>query len=127
MNLAHILNAEGCGRSLARGYIQLPSSLEHIPKPIAGNVVAAHAHEKPIEQRPQCVVFGQSIAGPDDHEGGQDALLAAAPEHALVKHGEEAVENRAVGVEQLVEEHQRSLWKHSFCVGDQITFTEAAD
>src|SRR5690349_16231413 len=106
MNLAHILNAESCARSLARRYIQLPSGLEHVPKPIAGNVVATHAHEKSVEQGPQRVIFRQSVAGPDDHEGGQDALLAAAPEHALVKNGEEAVENRAVGVEQFVEEHQ---------------------
>src|SRR6185436_18943150 len=96
MNLTHILDTEGRAGSLARGYIQLPSSLQHIPESIACHVVASHPHEKSVEQGPECVVLRQSVARSDDHEGGKGALLPATPEHALVEHGEEAVENRAV-------------------------------
>jgi len=46
-----------------------------------GNVVAMNTQEKTIEHGMQGVVFGQMIAGADEHERGEPArLLAAAGE-----------------------------------------------
>ena len=110
-----------------RRQIEFPARFQHVAEPFRGDVVAMHAEQEAIEQGPQGVVLRQAVAGADDHQQRQRAGFAAAAEDALVEHHQEAVEDRAVGVEQLVEEDQRGLRQHAFGVGHQVAFAEFAD
>ena len=111
----------------AAGQIELPARLQHVAEPLRGHVVATHAEQEAIEQGPQGVVLRQAVAGADDHQQRQQAGLPAAAEDPFVEHHQEAVEDRAVGVEQLVEEDQRGLRQHALGVGHQVALAELAD
>src|SRR4051812_38361918 len=83
--------------------------------------------QKTIEQRLERVVLGQMIARAHEHESFQSARFFAAPKNPFIERREQAVQNRAVGIEQFVEENERGLWQHAFGIGQQFAFTQFAN
>ena len=63
---ADVVHAEG-GRWGVLPQIQLPARRQQVLQPLAWHIVATHAEQKPVEQRPQRVVLRQPVAGADDH------------------------------------------------------------
>ena len=86
-----------------------------------------HSHQEPIVERFQRVVFGRVVARAHEHQSFQRTCLPAPAKDTLVERHQQAVENGAVGVQELIEEHQRRLRQHAFGVCDELAFSELAD
>ena len=123
---ADVFDGKG-GRRLAAFQVEFPPGDQHVVQPFRRDVVAPHPQQEPVEQGPQRLVLRQPVAGADRHQQGERPGFAAAAKHPLVEHHQEAVQDRAVGVEQLVEEHQRRLGQHALGIREQFSLAELAD
>ena len=75
-------------------------------------VVDVAAEQEPVEQGPQGLVLGQVVRGREQREQRQPVDLGPAAIDPLVEDREQVVQDRAVGVEQLVEEDELGLGEH---------------
>jgi hypothetical protein len=69
--------------------------------------------------------FEAWLAIADDHEQRQHAGLAPTTKHSPVEDHQEAVENRAIGVEQFIEKNQSSFGQYTFRVSSDRFATDA--
>ena len=73
---------------------------------LIANVIATNSKQKAIKQRIKRFIFRQSVARTDEHQGRQRSTLAATPKDALIEGHEQAIQNRTVGIEKFVKEHE---------------------
>ena len=71
------------------------------------------AEQEPIEQGAERLVLGQVVRRREEREQGKPVDLGAAAIDPLVQHRQQVVQDRAVGVEQLVEEDELGLGEHA--------------
>lgn len=114
-------------RLLRPARLELPAGMEDLLEALLGDVVAVHAQEESIVERFQGVVLGGVVARADEHERRERPRLAAPPEHPLVERHEEAVEDGAVRVQELVEKDERRLGQHPLGVRDELALAELPD
>ena len=70
------------------------------------------AEQEPVEQGPQRLVLGQVVRGREQREQREPVDLGPPAVDPLVEDRQQVVEDRAVGVEQLVEEGELGLGEH---------------
>ena len=113
-------------RPQAKPYVRSVPTRNSSPPPtrpasVRGDIVATNSHQESIKQSPQRIVLRQVVTGPDHHQCGHRSRLATAPKHAFVEHAQQAVQDRAVGVQQLVQEHEGRFGQHAFGIRHQFS------
>ena len=126
LELAEIGGGEG-GGLFGVVFLQFPTGREHLRELAFRHGAATDAQQETVEKGAQGVVFREVIAGTGEEQRGDGAGLSAAAEDAFVQSHQQAVENGAVGVEQLVEENDVGLGQHALGVRHEIALTQAAD
>ncbi len=102
------LDRRGHDLGLERGaLLQQPAEL------VAVEVVAPDAEQEAVEEGRQGVVGGDLVAGGEHRDQGDPNGVGAVGEAARVEQGEQAVEDRPVGLEDLVEERDLGLGQHA--------------
>jgi hypothetical protein len=92
--------------------LELPAALQEILKMKRVEIVGAHAQQEAVEDGGE-VGVGRNLVGRADRSDQRDLHADAARDiAAFVEQGEERVEDRAVGLEDLVEEDDLALGHH---------------
>src|SRR5687767_9210616 len=94
---------------------------------LSGSLRGMRAQKKPVEKRAKGFVVRQTVAGTHKHERLKRARFPSPAENTLVESHQQAVQQCAVRVEQLIKEDKAGFRKHSFRVGDQVPFPQTAD
>src|SRR5262249_20834216 len=76
-------------------------------------VLAPHADQKAVEHRSKVVVVWNFVGGPEKRDQRDIFGEAARDKTALVEDGEQRVQDRAVGFEDLVQKDDLGLWQHA--------------
>ena len=114
------------------GLLQVPAGHQQARHLLALEVVDMAAKQEPVEQGPQRLVFGQVVGRREQRQQRELVHLGPAAVKPLVEHGQQVVEDRAIGVEELVQEDEFALGKHagghrgdrSFAEPDQVDRAE---
>ena len=92
---------------------QLPAGRQQPGHRLALEVVDVATDQEPVEQGTQRIVLGQVVRGREEREQRQAVQLGPAAVDPLVEHREQVVQDRAVGVEELVQEDELGLGQHA--------------
>ena len=105
----------------------LDAALEQLAEVVGVEVVGVHAQEEAVEDRVERLVPGHLVRGREDADQRAAYHLAAARELALVEQREQGVEDRAVRLEDLVEEDDLRLGQHAGRVAAVDALAERGD
>lgn len=116
-----------CRGSMLLVPLKLPAGDQDIVKLLDVDIQTRHPQQESVEESSQSAVLRQTVTRPDKHQCGQFPSLSPATKASLVESHQQAVENRAVGVQQFVQKNEVRLRQHALGVRDQIAFAQLAD
>ena len=96
-----------------KGALQLPACGQQSRHLLTFEVVDVTAEKKSVEQSAEGVVLGKVVGSGEERQERELVDLGAAAVDPLVEHRQQVVEDRAIGVEELVEEDEFAFGQHA--------------